>query len=334
MKVLIVPRFIGSFEKVAKLLCQCLQSVGVNCHVLPLNIRLAKFLIIRNRRYIFIGPINDSALFRFMLTSPLKSQNILYGVVEGPISGFSTKLAKAFHIVVPSKYVADELSSIGGVALAIIPHATDVEFFEKIRNSLARDEQTKSEPVTLFSVISNVIRRKGLEHYFQALRIAKPRTRFKVLIKSSSSIPIPSDLREKVEVIPGYLPEPELLKLYLKANVVTVPSLSEGFSLPIIEAFAAGKPVISLDAPPMNELNSRRTGWLVRVKNSLVARDWPTSIRYNIPDIEDFALKIGEAVDNVEARLRKSEEALLIRWRYQSSKVYPRFLEIMERELS
>jgi glycosyltransferase involved in cell wall biosynthesis len=46
----------------------------------------------------------------------------------------------------------------------------------------------------------------------------------------------------------------ELAALYAAAAVVLVPSLSEGFGLPVIEALACGAPVVASDIPVLREV--------------------------------------------------------------------------------
>ena len=42
----------------------------------------------------------------------------------------------------------------------------------------------------------------------------------------------------------GYLPDADLVRLYQQARVLVMPSLYEGFGLPVIEAMACGTPVV------------------------------------------------------------------------------------------
>ena len=51
-------------------------------------------------------------------------------------------------------------------------------------------------------------------------------------------------LKESVRIF-GFLPDEDLLKLMLAADVFTFPSLYEGFGLPILEALSIGLPVIA-----------------------------------------------------------------------------------------
>jgi glycosyltransferase involved in cell wall biosynthesis len=55
-------------------------------------------------------------------------------------------------------------------------------------------------------------------------------------------------------VLPGYVAPDELVKLYQHACCVVVPSRLEGFSLPVVEAMAAGAPVIASRIPVHEEL--------------------------------------------------------------------------------
>ena len=52
----------------------------------------------------------------------------------------------------------------------------------------------------------------------------------------------------------GHVPEARLRELVAGASVVAYPSLFEGFGLPVLEAMAAGKPVLTSDRDPMREV--------------------------------------------------------------------------------
>ena len=51
----------------------------------------------------------------------------------------------------------------------------------------------------------------------------------------------------------GWIDEPLLEGLYALARCLVVPSLAEGFGLPVVEAMARGTPVACSDIPPFRE---------------------------------------------------------------------------------
>lgn len=61
------------------------------------------------------------------------------------------------------------------------------------------------------------------------------------------------DVREHVRFT-GYVAEETLPAVYAGALALVFPSLAEGFGLPLLEAMAAGCPVLCSDRPPMNEI--------------------------------------------------------------------------------
>jgi glycosyltransferase involved in cell wall biosynthesis len=54
--------------------------------------------------------------------------------------------------------------------------------------------------------------------------------------------------------LPGYIPDADLPALYSGARLVAVPSLYEGFGLPVLEAMACGAPVVCSDVSSLPEV--------------------------------------------------------------------------------
>lgn len=68
------------------------------------------------------------------------------------------------------------------------------------------------------------------------------------------------DIREIADTYPkkvsllGFVPDDDLVALYNSANVFAMPSLYEGFGLPVVEAFSCGTPVVCSDKGSLKEV--------------------------------------------------------------------------------
>lgn len=83
----------------------------------------------------------------------------------------------------------------------------------------------------------------------------------------------------------GWLEPAELAWLYAHAEIVLMPSLYEGFGLPIVEAFTAGVPVLASDIPVFHEVGAQAAAFappgdpaawtreLVRITGDAVTRE-------------------------------------------------------------
>ncbi len=117
---------------------------------------------------------------------------------------------------------------------------------------------SRGYPYVLF--VGTLEPRKNVESILEALvEINMPELRLILVGKEGWGI---ENIRSKVRELhldqsvyfTGYVPEEDLPHLYRGAEVFVYPSLYEGFGIPVLEAMAAGAPVVTSDAASLPEI--------------------------------------------------------------------------------
>lgn len=108
-----------------------------------------------------------------------------------------------------------------------------------------------------------------------------------------------------IKIIRGTVPREEIIRMYQESDVAVLPSKWEGLGLTFLESIGCGLPIITVDAPPMNEfVRDGETGLLCRIDE-----------RQNYQDI--FVEGVHADIDDMVEKMRMM---LDINFRYSMSK--------------
>lgn len=160
------------------------------------------------------------------------------------------------RVIVPSLATKKDVIEFGisEGKIRVIPEAVDPIF---ARKSFAKVERVKKkykiEGKYLLSV--GVGFRKNTDNLVNAFAQTQV-SNIKLVIIGRK----PHDVRESPQVTYlGFIPNRDVPYLYSGAEALVYPSLSEGFGLPILEAFACGCPVVTSDNSSLKEIADKAT---------------------------------------------------------------------------
>jgi len=101
----------------------------------------------------------------------------------------------------------------------------------------------------------------------------------------------------------------DLVKLYNNSDVFVCPTRAESFGIPMIEAMACGKPVITTDFGGQTDFVDNTNGWIISGELEEVKHELQyEGIKWLTPNIEELKLKLRTATQsNLKSR---KEEAI------------------------
>ncbi|MGI8328784.1 glycosyltransferase family 4 protein [Actinomadura scrupuli] len=221
-------------------------------------------------------------------------------------SATRTAARRASRLIVPSRFTRDEIVRLLHVdtdRVDVAPHGVDHQVFHRPRE----DERTR------------VSDRLGLhgQPYLAFLGTVEPRKNVPNLIRgwvaAAADLPDPpalvlagaggrddaidaalADVPERLRLIrPGYLSWSSLPGFFGGATVVVLPSVCEGFGLPVLEAMACGAPVLTTRCASLPEVGG-------------------DAVAYTEPDPAGIGQALGELIGD-PARRQKLGDAAHIR---------------------
>lgn len=172
----------------------------------------------------------------------------------------------ADHFIAVSRQAAEEVQTVLRVPaekLSVVPQGVAREYFVPPSPETAarvKDRYGVTRYFLTVGVLSPVKNFEGVVKAFTPLARTQPDLRCVIVGRDPGSYRPRLDrlveelaLEDRV-IFTGYVPEDELIALYAGAIAFVFPSFSEGFGLPVVEAMAAGAPVITSNRSVMPEV--------------------------------------------------------------------------------
>jgi glycosyltransferase involved in cell wall biosynthesis len=169
---------------------------------------------------------------------------------------------RAQHLIMVSGATRQEFVDHYHVApsrTTVIYTGVDLGGFETLpERAMARQKLglPSDAPVLLYVGFSTA--RKGLEYLARALRIMQSPAHLVMVGKWEKHyqrrfLRVLGSARARVHIA-GYVPEADLMTGFAAADVFVLPSLLEGFGIPLVEAMAGGVPVVTTTAGAAGEI--------------------------------------------------------------------------------
>jgi glycosyltransferase involved in cell wall biosynthesis len=182
----------------------------------------------------FVVTVHDLVAIRFPETSTRWSRLYSAGT-------FMKVLGAADLILTPSHDTANDLTALAKIdhnRIRVVPNGIDPIFFE-----WNREPPTLEGPYVLF--VGTPEPRKNLNRLIEAMTILRKRGSSEKLVLAGSG-GWGAAVTESTNVVQtGRVTDEQLVSLYANASCLAIPSLHEGFGLPVLEAMAAGTPVVA-----------------------------------------------------------------------------------------
>jgi glycosyltransferase involved in cell wall biosynthesis len=172
---------------------------------------------------------------------------------------------QATHIVAISEATRQDLVKylhVDPKRITVVPHGVDPQFRPLPAEEIARYRRAARLPERFILYLGTIQPRKNLSKLIDAFeRVALNHPGISLVLAGRTgwlSEPIlerarSSAVQDRIRFL-GYVPDEQLPLLYGAATTVTLPSLYEGFGLPVLEAMACGSPVVMSNRGALPEL--------------------------------------------------------------------------------
>jgi glycosyltransferase involved in cell wall biosynthesis len=262
--------------------------------------------------------------------------------------------SKVDEVWTPSRFTRDALIS-GGILperVHVIHNGVDPEIFRP-DGSAIRPPESKG---FVFLFVGGTIRRKGIDVLLQAYADAfMPEEDVTLVIKDLGSRSFYSNITKLGDVqqfaarrssphtiiLTEEMDDDGLAALYRGADAFVLPYRAEGFGMPLIEAMACGKPIITTGAGPAVEFCTPEQGYLLPSKEVGVPEPLPPVGRLSgdwtwfEPSVAALAQTMRHVYENrAEAADRGRKAAAAIELGFTWKRILPIYVERIGRLLA
>jgi len=278
------------------------------------------------------------------------SNIVFYGTTEGHslLDGESIEIARNIKIVAVSNFVKQMLKEVEVPVAGVVYHGLNMEAAEVDLPFLRLVEEKLRENLVSLTIAGNDPR-KGLEELLEAHKIVEKEIPDSFLILHSQPKEYYDeeqryhkrfyDLPELVSKLGiekiwltnryGLLTSEEVNALYTLCHSYIFSSFSEGFGLPMLEAFRFNKPVIAVDAPPFNEvIEDGCTGKLIPYRN-VRWFNYKNMILFkmHVYEPQELAKAMVRLLSNYSLRERMEIQIQERKHKWSIHKLYPKLLD-------
>lgn len=250
----------------------------------------------------FVVTVHDLIHQHFQTRQTTTKNFLVHGIKKAGYGlVFSQAVKKATKIITPSQFVKEQLMEqwhIDKSKIIVTYEAVD----EKIINLAKNLDQAIFEKISLkFNLknpylfyVGNAQPHKNLVKLINAFNILKKTHQDLNLVLSGPNNYFWQKIKKEHQVenviFTGLLTEEELVALYKNAQAFILPSLEEGFGIPILEAMACGCAVVSSNAASLPEVGG------------------DTALYFNPSNVQDMANKINQVLDDKKLRQEMIEK--------------------------
>lgn len=286
---------------------------------------------------LFIGTVFHQTL-NFLNKFLGQSNIVFYGTTEGHsfVDEASLEVAKQIKIVAVSNFVKQMLEEIGIPVAGVVHHGLDMDdrrvdtqFYKVLKKKL------KNKKI-IFTASANHSR-KGLDNLLYGYHLVEQEIKNTYLILHSEPTgyynisKMAEDLKFKhlwLTNLFGKLSPSQLNAFYKLCSVYVQPSYSEGFGLPILEAFRFNKPVIAVDAPPFNEVIEHGKSGILVPLSKITWSNFANLVLFKMHmyRAEDLAQAILELMTNQQQITKMQENIQKEKHNWSVKKLYPELL--------